>query len=138
MCRRNLTMAKATPIEKFADALQDILTQYAEDVQKGMQEAIDEVGKSAATAVKQNAKQAVHSKKYHSGWTYTAEHDRTGALGHVHNRTEYQLAHLLEKGHVTRNGTGRTFRPTPAHPHIQEVDDMVADTVERKIIQVIK
>lgn len=32
------------------------------------------------------------------------------------------LTHLLEKGHVTRNGTGRTYDPTPAHPHISDAE----------------
>ena len=55
----------------------------------------------------------------------------------VHNEEHYRLTHLLEKGHVIRNGTRRTFGRAPAYPHIAPVNDWanseVVRSVERKI-----
>lgn len=47
----------------------------------------------------------------------------------VHNEEWYRLTHLLEKGHVSRNGTGRTFPPVKAYPHIAPVNDWAAERV---------
>lgn len=132
-------MGKPTPIDKFSASIDEILTEYAYEVEKGTQEVIDKVGKEAATAVKQNAKQVLdHPHKYPQGWTWKPEHTRTGALGYVNNKTEYRLTHLLEKSHVMRNGTGRSFGPSKARPHIAEVEQMVIDKVEKGIVEVIK
>ena len=39
----------------------------------------------------------------------------------VHNKTDYQLTHLLENGHVIRNKKG-TYGRAPAHPHIKPIE----------------
>jgi len=44
------------------------------------------------------------------------------------------LPHLLEYGHVTRNGTGRTYAPTPAHAHIAPVEKELVETFEREVV----
>ena len=44
------------------------------------------------------------------------------------------LPHLLEYGHVTRNGTKQTFPPTPAHQHIAPVAEELVETFEREVV----
>ena len=124
-----------TPLDKFQQKCEQILQEYGEEVEEMTKEVADKLGKAAADTVKQNAQTKLKNKPktYHKGWTYTPQHTNLGAHGWVHNKTDYQLAHLLEKGHVTRNGTGRTYKPTPAYPHIKEVDDWVADEFEKMI-----
>lgn len=39
----------------------------------------------------------------------------------IHNRIP-SLTHLLELGHKTKNQTGRYYRDTPAHPHIEKAE----------------
>ena len=130
-----------TPLEKFDQACEKILSDYGEFIYGITKDAADQIGKAAANAVKQNAQTKLKNrpKKYHKGWTYTSENTNTGAHGWVHNKTDYQLSHLLEKGHVTRNGTGRTYKPTPAYPHIKEVEEWVEkafeDAIKMKVSQ---
>jgi len=131
-----------TPLDKFQQKCEQILADYGEYIWGLTKDVADAVGKAAADAVKQNAQTKLKNKpkKYHKGWTYTSEPPRKyHADGWVHNKTDYQLAHLLEKGHVTRNGTGRTYKPTPAYPHIKEVEEWVekefVDAIKMKVSQ---
>ena len=66
---------------------------------------------------------------YKKGWTVTAKRrNRRDTEQIVHNKTQYQLTHLLEFGHATRNG-GRTKE----FPHIGKVADKVPEIFERKL-----
>ncbi|MFQ8989189.1 MAG: hypothetical protein ACLR6T_11005, partial [Intestinibacter sp.] len=73
--------------------------------------------------------------KYYKGWAIknggrTRKKHYYGKT--IWNRTNYQLTHLLEFGHATRNG-GRT----QAQPHIRKVEEKYgtkfADLLENKI-----
>ena len=136
-------MAATTPIDKFAHIIELTLEAYAQDVWSVTQETIDTLGKEAAKAVQANAKQVLkRPHNYPKGWTYTAQrpkgHHALEKTGVVHNKTEYRLAHLLERSHVMRNGTGRTFGRSKARPHIAEVEQMLVETFEREVVKAIQ
>lgn len=64
--------------------------------------------------------------KYNRGWTVKkTKRDKTAT---IHNATDYQLTHLLEKGHAKVNG-GRTR----AFPHIAPVAEKCEDELLRNI-----
>lgn len=48
-----------------------------------------------------------HNRKYSRGWTYGMKNGKDGRYGEVYNRTEPQLSHLLEFGHLTRYKHGK-------------------------------
>ena len=136
-------MATITPTEKFAHIIEITLEAYAQDVWSITQETIDTIGREAAKVVSANAKRVLdHPHNYPKGWTYTAQRPKTHhaleKTGVVHNKTEYRLAHLLERSHVMRNGTGRSFGPSKARPHIAEVEEMVTEKFEREIMRAIQ
>ena len=112
----------------FAEITKHILDNYNNDVFYEVSEAIDEVSKEAVTKLKKESRAEFGNGDYSKGWTRKLEKGRLRVMATVYGKKPTaQLAHLLEKGHVTRNGTGRTFKPTPAHEHIKPVSDWAQD-----------
>lgn len=68
--------------------------------------------------------------EYNSGWTMKKEKKGKTTKAIVHNKTKYQLTHLLEKGHAKTNG-GRTR----AFPHIAPVAE---DAEEHLVLNILK
>ena len=57
--------------------------------------------------------------KYGRGWEYELKvNSRLGGGSITLYDARPGLTHLLEKGHVTRNGLDRSYPATPAHPNI--------------------
>lgn len=86
-------------------------------------ENAEEAGKRAVKLLKQKSK--VRTGAYKKGWKSDVRTDETGTECTVHNR-RYQLTHLLEKGHVIKNQTGKSYGSVPGDNVIAEVADQVA------------
>lgn len=106
-------------------AIEEIVKEYGEDVYDTINEAVDEVTDEATEKL-----QAVNhwanegSGAYAGSWTNDdVRRSRIQVNKVVHNEELYRLTHLLEKGHVIKNGTGRTFGKTGKYPHIKPVND---------------
>lgn len=100
----------------------DILKDYGEDAIEATKEVVEKVAKQSVKRLRSSSPQ--RTGKYAKGWTSTVEKTRLTVKATVHGKSgTYQLAHLLEHGHATRNGTGRIFSPTPAYPHIADVEE---------------
>lgn len=125
-------MAK-TPLERFSDDIAGILEKYADDVQGNLEDIVKEVGKKGAKAVQAEAKASVDGKKYAGGWTSQVEVTRLGATATIYNKSQPGLAHLLEHGHVSRNGTGRTFDPVPGREHIAPVEEELVEEFQKEL-----
>lgn len=113
-----------------------ILEEYDEDIQEAIAEETIKMGKKAKEEVKKLSPvgtQHKRSKRYKQGWGYSTERGRGKITVTVHNKTNYRLTHLLEKGHALRNG-GRTR----AIPHIKPVEEMVNKEYEENIENVIR
>lgn len=127
---------KIKPID-FDKAIMDVLSQYGEQVNEVMGESIDSVSKQAVEklqSVQTFAPNGNPTGAYSASWK--AEEIKTGRLSQkkvIHNQEHYRLTHLLEKGHVLKNGTGRTFGRVPAYPHIADVNDYVAQELPKEI-----
>lgn len=121
--------------ESFAVQLSQILSEYSEEVVDATNSSIDKVSKEAAKMLRNNSPKKTGS--YARGWGTKAERGHGGIKTvTVHNRTDYQLTHLLEKGHVIRNKKG-TYGRAPAHPHIKPVEEWANNElpaeIERKL-----
>lgn len=127
-------MAKATPTEKLEKEINQILDKYADQVNDNLALIIQETARVGLNDLKANARRVLKRKrKYVNGWRYDVERQRLYTYSVIHNSSYPGLPHLLEHGHVTKNGTGRTFDPTPAYPHIKEIEDTIIQNLNQRI-----
>ena len=129
-------MARKVTLDGLADAVDEILQEYQTQVERGTRECVQKIAKTGVSALRSESPR--RSGTYASGWTSKIESGRMGAKAVLYNSKRPGLAHLLEHGHVTRNGTGRTFRRTPAHVHIAPIEQELVSAFERDLIEVIQ
>lgn len=137
--------SKKTALDKLDVAIASILTDYEDEVSRKSTECVKRVTAAGAAAVRRQAEAIFPVKKgkkisgdYAKGWAWRYDEKRLETVGIIYNKDKPGLAHLLEHGHVTRNGTGRTYDPTPAHVHIQPVEERIAEDFGKDLIEVLQ
>ncbi|MBQ6312816.1 MAG: HK97 gp10 family phage protein [Lachnospiraceae bacterium] len=122
----------------LSEAVYEILKDFDSNVGQAAGEAAQAVAKDARSSLKSASPK--RSGKYAAGWSVKTEKS-DGIIKEVivHNKAKPGLAHLLEFGHATKNGTerktGKTLRRTPAHSHIESVN---AEMQEKFVTEVRK
>lgn len=129
-------MAKLT-LENFEKEMEKLLAEYSEDVKSNLDEATKKVMKEGVKLLRSESKAKFgtsdkRDKKYATSWTTQFETGRMSTQGTIYN-TEAGLPHLLENGHVSRNGTGRTLGSVKGREHIAPVDEKIATAFEREV-----
>lgn len=120
-------------VNQLSSAIAKILNEYADEVERTSDECVRKVAQKGAKAVRATSSSTFNGNKYASGWTYEVRKGRVATEGEIYNKNQPGLAHLLENGHVIRNGTGRTFGQTTARPHIKPVEEQIIADFERTI-----
>ena len=121
-------------VDNMAAAIAEMLGEYQVEITKNIDARGKTVADQGAKRLKETSPEL--SGDYAKGWIATKEKgasfgDETGYI--IHNKTNYQLTHLLENGHATRNG-GRT-KPIE---HIKPVEDMVIKEYEKAVEEAIE
>lgn len=108
-----------------------ILDEYSQEVQDVTNSAIKRVSRETVNRLKSSSPKK--SGSYAKGWA-VKDLNRHGNIVNVvvHNRTDYQLTHLLENGHVIRNKKG-TYGRAPAHPHIRPAEQWANNELPAEI-----
>ena len=113
-------------------ALSDVLTNYS----TALRDAINADTEAAAQRLKKaiSAEAPVKTGKQKKSWRIAREYLGGVDLKTVVHSTDYRKVHLLENGHVTRNGMTRT-KPTyyvskNAERIIKEYEEQVAETLK--------
>lgn len=127
-------MARRIGLDGLADAIDEILEEYADEIAESADEAVQKVTKAGVKAMRQESAAAFPGGDgtYAKGWTSKTDKGRLRSESLIYNRTP-GLPHLLEHGHVSRNGTGRTFGTVPGREHIAPVAEKIAEDFEKEI-----
>lgn len=116
-------MADTITPGELAAALASACQEYTEDVREKVEAGVEKIGKEAAQEVRQLAPVYEGSDKslrypkgsYKKSFTCNVEKARGTITATVYSRSpHYRLTHLLENGHLNRDGTTRS----KAIPHI--------------------
>lgn len=115
------------------DEINKILTAYTEEIEEGIiQDATDTADEGVARLKANTSTYKVRTGKYNRGWRKQVKVGDRYVHATISNK-EYQLTHLLEYGHATRNG-GRTR----AFTHIKPVEEFCKKDFEERVIKTIK
>ena len=109
----------------------DILDTYSKEVRRATNNAQDKVAKECVQKLKNTSPKKTGS--YARGWAIKRKKGKAGIVDvTVHNKTDYQLTHLLENGHIIRNAKGEYGR-TNGIKHIAPVNDWASDALPQEI-----
>lgn len=112
--------------------MHEILEGYKGDVKSSWNSSVNKVGRETANKLK-NTSPKGRTGSYARGWSVKKVAARGGLTDViVHNRTDYQLTHLLENGHVIRNKYGEYGR-TNGVKHIAPVEDWANSELPNEI-----
>lgn len=121
---------KIKPVD-LSDVVAELLEEYGEDVFDVVDKTTKNVAREASEKLQEVRSWAntYPSSPYSADWTSgEVKKTRTTKADVVYNRDHYQLAHLLEHGHATRNG-GRTGK----YPHIRPVEEWAEQELEDRL-----
>lgn len=111
--------------------IKDILNDYSDDIQDAIAEEVQNVAKKAQNELRNTSPKK--TGKYRKGWRVYTEKGRGYIKCVVHNATDYQLTHLLEKPHLLRNG-----RLSTPKVHIKPVEEAAIKELESNVAKIIK
>ena len=119
-------------MSNFDDALEDVLNNYATDLRTAINADTEAAAQRLKKAISADA--PVKSGKQSKSWRIAKEYLGGIDLKTVVHSTDYRKVHLLENGHVTRNGMTRT-KPTyyvssNAEKIMKEYEEQVAETIK--------
>lgn len=128
-------MSKKVKVDQLAKEIEKALADFVGVTDEACEKGVRETAKEAVDALrnahpKGSGEYGSWDKTYNKGWKVmqTKTDKRYHRKATIHNATNYQLTHLLEKGHAKVNG-GRTR----AFPHIAPVAEKCEGDLVRNI-----
>lgn len=119
-------------IDGLADAIAKELAEYSQDVTDGLKKEVKQVAKECRQDIAQGSPELTGD--YKKGWATKVSYEGADDIRMtVHNRTDYQLTHLLEYGHAIPTG-GRV----EGKPHIRPAEERAAEKLVKKVRVVVK
>ena len=122
---------------RFVD-ITSILGEYSSSIDSMVKQIADEVARDAVKKVKVsspvNKKNTSHKGRYKKGWRMDVEKGFGTVSATIHNETDYQLTHLLEKPHIGKiqYGVWGTVYPK-SEGHISKVQDEANQYFETEV-----
>jgi len=125
---------KKISIEQIENEIAQQLKRYTKNVEEGLEKEKQKAARAGAKELRESPltpvrKYGARKGQYKRGWTST----KRGTAYIIRNKTDWQLTHLLEKGHALRQG-GRA-KP---YVHIKPVEEKVIKAYYDGTVKVIK
>lgn len=115
----------------FDEALANVLNDYATDLRAAINADTEAAAQKLRKAIQAEA--PVKTGKQKKSWRITKEYLGGVDLKTVVHSTDYRKVHLLENGHLTRNGKTRTrathYVSSNAERIMKEYEEQLADTI---------
>ncbi len=125
-------MAEKVSIGNMAAVLSASLKEYADLATDDMKKAVKDSANLVKKEITQNAPKRLGD--YAKSWRVKKTKETSSSLEMtVYSKNKYQLAHLLENGHATRNG-GRVA----ARPHIAPAEKKGVEMLQKEIERSLK
>ena len=128
-------MNKTIRPEEFEAAMQQIFKEYGDEAYDIIDRTFNEVGKEGVQMVKRLSPVG-HRRtgKYKDTWAHTRVNGRLFVREHIHQKStkkfqNWRLVHLLEKGHLARDGSW----VKPVKPHVTPTQEWVDQEIMRKL-----
>lgn len=123
--------------ESITAQMDKILGEFIEGVQDKTNKTTKATAQETVKQLKATSPKRPGGGRYAKGWAVKDESAGQLSSFRVYNRTDYQLTHLLENGHIIRNKKGTYGRTAPIK-HIEPAADEGAVTLERKLREAIE
>lgn len=126
-------MSNTIKPQELQKELSKYLQEYVEDIEKDVKDVTDSVSKEAIKELNVISPVGVRGS-YAKGWRKQKGKINKGRyIAKIHNKTDYQLTHLLEFEHATKNE-----KKTKAIPHIRPVEEKFKKIYGEEITTVIR
>lgn len=124
-------------INNLDEEIKKQLESFNTEVMNAANESFRETAEEAAEMLKKGGPYQERTGKYTKDWTAEQRGSRasavTGLNGYsVYNKKHYQLTHLLEHGHQSRNG-GRVKEFSHIAPVNEQLSELAAGKIESKL-----
>jgi len=125
-------MANGIDIDKLASEIAKGLEQYSKEVVEKVNVSSKRISNEAVKKLKDTSPNKTGD--YAKGWRQKEVKDLVQPNNHiVHNKTDYQLTHLLEYGHLKVDG-----KRVDAIPHVEKVEKEVIKEFLEEVEEEIK
>lgn len=119
------------PVSEMQQAIEKAVQTFSDEVIEDTKDVIDEVSEEALQEVVSRAPVGAQKGKYKRSLTYRKVYDSLTERRNViyASKGQHRLTHLLEKGHLKRNGKGRT----KAIPHFHFGQEYIDNNFMKKL-----
>lgn len=110
--------------------LKEAMADSCKAAQEDLRQTIERAGKAAAKRLKTAGSFKNRTGGYRKSWTTSTDETAASITVVVHAKSpHYRQAHLLENGHLSRDGRTRV----KAFPHLDEAEQAALQEIEREL-----